>query len=222
MIVLMFIHFDLPCAGETQKKLHRVFRPKIREWKKAGLVDRAVLTYHYHTPPVPSDSLYVCLELPALGEAVASEVQVSQEIMKQIPLHMVEYFDRVCEENCVKYTVRNYWAEIERNKISSEQRGESYYDGAPVKEIVRFASIGTEIAMEVLDLLETGRASWCQDTELSDFIFMRLGHELGSNYRWMDLALHFVCNPLRIPEDLIVLAHTGGIVLGAVKRGLQE
>lgn len=218
----MFIHFDLPCDGEKQTKLHRVFRLKIREWKKAGLVNRVVLTYHYHTPSVPSDSLYVCLELPALVEAAASEVQVSQEIMEQIPSHVVEYFEHVRQEESITYRVTNYWAEIEHNKRSSEQTGQSYYDGAPVEEIVRFASIGTEIAMEVLDLLETGGASWCQDSELSDFILMRLGHELGSNYRWMDLALHFVCNPLRLPEDLIVMTHMGGIALDFVKRGLHE
>ena len=132
-----------------------MFRHKIREWKEVGLVSRAVLTYHYGIPSVSSDSLYVCLELPVVAGA-AAKAELSQEIIGKIPSQIVEYFDRVCQENRMGYTVSNYRAEIERGKRSSEQRGESYYDGAPVEEIARFASLGTEIAAEVLDLLETG------------------------------------------------------------------
>lgn len=40
--------------------------------------------------------------------------------------------------------------------------------------------------------------------ELSRFIFLRLKDELGADYEWMDWALHFVCNPLLIPEGCIV------------------
>jgi hypothetical protein len=59
-------------------------------------------------------------------------------------------------------------AEIQLAKRSSEQSGKPYYDNAPVEEIVRSATLGTEIATEVLDRLETGRASWPQGADLSD------------------------------------------------------
>jgi len=216
----MFIHFDLQCDGKTQCKLHRVFRHKIKEWTDSGVVRRAVLTYHYNAPPTP-DSLYVCLELPAIEDPAISEVGVSQEIVKRIPPKILECLDSVSQESRIKYAIKNYKAEIESNKSSHEQNGVSYYDGAPVEEIVRFASIGTEIAMEVLDLLEEDRAAWSQDSELSDFIFARLGRKLGSDYRRMDLALHFVCNPLGISgrEGLVMIRHSGSPVLDTIKKG---
>jgi hypothetical protein len=197
-----------------------MFRHKIAEWKEAGLVSRAVLTYHYNIPSVPSDSLYVCLDLAAVaGEA--AEAELSWETIGKIPSQISEYFDRVCQENHVGYKAIGYMAEMQRAKRSSEQRGKPYYDGAPVEEIVRFATLGTEIATEVLDLLETGRVSWRQDAELSDFIISRLRRELGSDYRWMDWALHFVCNPLRIREDAVSVPRIGNTVLTAIKKDLM-
>jgi hypothetical protein len=196
-----------------------MFRRKITEWKELGLVSRAVLTYHYSIPPVSSDSLYVCLDLATDAEEPA-DVELSPEDIAKIPSQISEYFDRMCQESHVAYKATGYSAEIQHAKQSSEQRGETYYDGAPIEEILRFATLGTEIAMEVLDLLETGRASWRQDAELSDFIMSRLGHELGSKYKWMDWALHFVCNPLRIREDAVIVPHVGNIVLTTIKKDL--
>ena len=92
-------------------------------------------------------------------------------------------------------------------KRSTEQRGEAYYDGAPIEEVLRFASVGTKIAFEVLDHLETDENIWRSDMELSRFIFLRLKDELGAEYEWMNWALHFVCNPLLIPEGFIVSPH---------------
>ena len=61
-----------------------------------------------------------------------------------------------------------------------------------------------QIAFEVLDHLEINEEIWKSDMELSRFIFLRLRDELGADYEWMDWALHFVCNPLLIPEGYIV------------------
>ena len=216
----MFIHFDLPCDSKMQHKLHQMFRHKIAEWKEVGLVSRAVLTYHHSIPSVPSDSFYVCLDLAAVaGEA--AEAELSRETLGKIPSEISEYFAHVSQENHVGYKAIGYMAEIQRAMRSSEQRGKPYYDGAPVEEIVRFATLGTEIATEVLDLLETGRVSWRQDAELSDFIISRLRRELGSDYRWMDWALHFVCNPLRIQEGAVIVPRIGNTVLTAIKKDLM-
>ena len=117
------------------------------------------------------------------------------------------------------YKATGYMAEIQLAKRSSEQSGKPYYDDAPVEEIVRFATLGTEIATDILDLLETGRASWRQDADLSDFIISRLRRELGSDYGWMDWALHFVCNPLRIREGTVT-GPRGNTVLNAIKEYL--
>jgi hypothetical protein len=213
----MFIHFDLPCDRKMQHKLHQMFRHKIAEWKKVGLVSRAILTYHYHTPSVSSDSLYVCLELPTVtGEA--AEEKLSRETIAGIPSQISEFFDRVCKENHVSCKAIGYITEIQRAKRSCEQRGETYYDGAPIEETIRFASLGTEIAMEVLDLLETGRAPWSQDSELSEFIFSRLRRELGPDYGWMNRALHFVCNPLDIQDRAVNSPNNGNTVLTFIRK----
>jgi hypothetical protein len=123
-----------------------MFRHKIAEWKKAGLVSRAILTYHYHTPSVPSDSLYVCLELPTVtGEA--AEEKLSRETIAEIPSRISEFLDRVSKGNHVSCKAIGFMAEIQRVKRSFEQRGEAYYDGAPVEETIRFASLGTNEAL---------------------------------------------------------------------------
>jgi hypothetical protein len=85
-------------------------------------------------------------------------------------------------------------------------------------EILRIASLGTEIALGVLENLKKNENTWCSDAELSDFILSCLGHELGSGYAWMDLALHFVCNPLGISDDLIMFLHDGNQALEAIKN----
>ena len=116
----------------------------------------------------------------------AAEAELSWETIEEIPSQISEYFDRVCQESHVGYKAIGFVAKIQHARISSEQRGETHYDGAPVEEIVRFATLGTKIATEVLDLLETSRASWRQDAELSDFIISRPRRELGSGYIWLD------------------------------------
>ena len=200
----MYIHFDLPCDRQTQKRLHQKFRHKIKEWKRLSIVNRAVLTFHYSYPPKSSDSLYLCLDIPAVEEENRQKVELSREKLKQIPSLVMLYISEVCHENRIKPRITDFKVETEQAKRSKEQRGEDYYDGAPIKDVLRFASVGTKIAFEVLDHLETNEKIWKSDMELSRFIFLRLKDELGADYEWMDWALHFVCNPLLIPEAFIV------------------
>jgi len=200
----MYVHFDLPCDRQTQRRLHQKFRHKIKEWKRLGVVDRAVLTFHYSHPPKPSDSLYLCLDIPAVEEKNKRKVELSREKLKQIPSLVMLYISEICRENRIKPRITDFKVETEQAKRSKEQRGEDYYDGAPLKDVLRFASVGTKIAFEVLNRLEINENIWKSDMELSRFIFLRLRDELGADYEWMDWALHFVCNPLLIPEGYIV------------------
>lgn len=211
----MFIHFNLPCNMETQKRLHRTFRHKIREWKESGVVDRAVLTYHFGVPDT-TDSLFVCLDIPTVEEATKQKVEVSQKTKKQIPSLIMQYFNYICRENHIILRIINYKSDIEREKKKHEQNGIPYYNGSPVEEILRFASAGTKIAFKVLDQLEKDEKTWNRDIELSQFIFSRLRGELGADYKWMKKALHFVCNPLLIPEYSVTFP-LGNRALEAIK-----
>lgn len=202
----MYVHFGLLCEGETQKKLQRLFRQRISEWTELGIVNRAVVTFHFSPTPKPSDSLYVCLDIPAA------------ENLERIPSLIMQYLDKVCHEGNIKLSITDYKSEIEQAKKSEEQKGASYYNDAPVEEILRFASVGTSIAFEVLEQLEEGSkgTSW-NDAELSRFILLRLTKEFGSGYEWMDWALHFVCNPLLIREYMIISPSQGCAAVETIK-----
>jgi hypothetical protein len=193
----MFIHFDLLCSAETQKRLYRIFRYKIGQWKASGVVERAVVTYHF-------DSLYVCLEIPAVKEPVDSKVELSQETVRQIPSSIMQCFDYICQENRIELRIFNYKSAIEQAKRDQEEKGTPYYDGATVEEILRFASTGTKIAFEVLDRMEKHEKAWNLDVELSEYVYSRLTDELGADYGWWKWTLHFVCNPLLMPEYFVM------------------
>jgi hypothetical protein len=173
---------------------------------KLSIAHRAVMTFHFNPQPLLSDSLYVCLDIPATDS------------LEQIPSQIMQYLDEVCHRYDVKLNISDYKSDIEQNKRSAEQQGLNYYDDAPVEEILRFASVGTSVAFEVLEQLEEGNrsTSW-DDGEISKFIFKRLTKEFGSGYKWIDWALHFVCNPLLIPENIIVSPSQGYTALELIK-----
>lgn len=210
----MFIHFDLPCDRGTQQKLHQEFRHKIQEWKEQGLIKRVVLTYHF-----PNGSLYVCLDIPDVKRSTEGKTNLCLEEVNQIPKSIMNSIDTACKENGVKLRIIDFEIEIEQAKKRSAKNGNIYYDGAPVGEILRFASFGTQIALEVLQVLETDKDRWYSDKELTDFIFSQLKEELGRDYEWTKWALHFVCNPLLIHEAAIVYPFSNR-VLETLKRKL--
>lgn len=208
----MYIHFDLPCDKQMQKKLFKKFRPKIKEWKRLGVVKRAVLTFHFLDPPRP-DSLYLCLDIPAVKVENKQNLKLSPEQSKQIPSSIKLCISEICHANHIKPKITDFHVEIEQEKRSKERRGEKYYDGAPIEDVLQFASVGTQIAFEVHDHLEIDKEIWKTDEELLKFIFLRLKDELGVGYKWMDLALHFVCNPLLIKDASMYFPH--------LKRAIQ-
>ena len=211
----MFIHFDLLCNAETQKRLYRIFRYKIGQWKASAVVDRAVVTYHFGDPST-TDSLYVCLDIPAVKESIDPEVELSQETVRQIPSLIMQCFDYICQENRIKVRIFKYKLSIERAKRNQKEKGTPYYNGATAEEILRFASTGTKIAFEVLDRMDEDEKAWNLDVELSGYISSRLRDELGADYKWWKWALHFVCNPLLIPE-FFVMSPLGNRALNRIK-----
>jgi len=210
----MFIHFDLPCESDIQQKLFKTFRLGIREWQDEGLVIRAVLTYHF-----PHGSLYLCLDIPSVKEPSIQKVNLTSEETKQIPKPIIHSINRICEENNVEPKIMDYRLEIEQAKKLNEEKGEKYYDEAPIEEILRFASIGTKIALNIFYILNDNKEWWNSDTELASFILSQLKEELGMDYKWGNWALHFVCNPLLIPEYSI-LYPIGNRALKAILAGL--
>lgn len=197
----MYIHFNFVCDGETQKRLYPVFRKKIRDWRTTGIVSRAVLTYHFPRPP---SSLYVCLDIPAVEE------------LEMIPSSIMQFINDLSAEYNFKLEIKDYKLEIEQAKKRQEESGRAYYKGAAAEEILRFASVGTEIALQILDELERDQERWSSDAELSNFIFTRLKERLEADYEWMDWTLHFVCNPLLIPE-FSIMCPMGRRVLKALR-----
>lgn len=204
----LWVHFNLLCGLEAQHRLHHVFRHKIENWEKQELVKGTVLTYHFHRPRVPTDSLYVCLDIPAVKEPRKRSIQLSSEAIEQIPSEIMSSMKQICSQNQIKLEIKDYEFAIRKEKARKESQDVPYYRGASVEEILRFASVGTKIALQILDLVETGEPHWTLDKELASFILSRLKKELGENYFWLPEGWHFVCNPLLLPDSYMwILAH---------------
>jgi hypothetical protein len=105
---------------------------------------------------------------------------------------------QICIENQIKFELIDYEFSIEKAKESNESKGHDYYRGAPVEEVLRFASVGTQIALQIMETLEAGEKPWASNKELAKFILSQLRTELGENYFWLREGFHFVCNPINI------------------------
>jgi len=184
------------CGKETQIRLHKIFRPKISDWKKSKLIDGAVLTYHFYIPRAPTDSLYVCLNIPSVKLPRNRSKLISEETAKQIPEEIKETMKKIVSENLTDlFTERletiDYEFELTCNNAPSE------YGGAPIEEILEFASIGTEIALEILDNHKTKNKTWENDKDIADAIIQNINKRLTTQ-RKRNYGLHFVCNPLSL------------------------
>ena len=198
----MWVHFNLLCGRETQQRLHNIFRHKIKDWEKRELVKGAVLTYHFHEPSVPTDSLYVCLDMPVVKKPCKRSTQLPSEAIEQIPSEIMSNIKQICGQNQIKLEIRDYEFALKRSKAWR------LYRKALVEEILRFASVGTKIALQILDLVETGERLWTSDKKLASFILSQLKKELGESYFWLPKGFHFVCNPLLLSDSYIwTLAH---------------
>ena len=160
----MYIHFDLYCNHEKQEKVYQKLRNKIQQWMAQGLVQRAVMTFHFL-----NGSLYVCLDISAVQESY--KLKLTAEDMRHIPEEIINSIKKISEENNVKLDITNYTVEVQNAKKQSEIDCKPYYDNAPVNEILNFASIGTEIAFEVYQTIKDNKDVWTTDNELSTYTF---------------------------------------------------
>lgn len=189
----MWIRFNLPCDGLTQQKLHKIFRQNIKEWESKDLVNGAVLTYHFGNPTRDPETLYLCLDVTAVHLPNVRKLQLSDETISQIPSEIMNKIAQVCKENQIKLDIIDYEFNITSGNSAK------YYRDAPTEEILRFASIGTKIAINLLDKVENHEImlnNFSEFKELADEILWRLKEELGDNYFWLREAFHFVCNPM--------------------------
>jgi len=189
------------------------------EWKESEKIIRAVMTYHFNSSPVP-DYLSLCLDIPSVQEPTDPVVKL-EPMMMNLPSLIFNHVNDICRQNQIKMEIYNYRLEIDAQKRESEEKGNPYYEGAPVDEILRFASSGTEIALDVLNRLEKNPKIWNQDLELARFIESRLQSEFGLDYKWIKLAWHFTCNPLLINEAYlaaILHAHSNQALSAIVSR----
>lgn len=115
---------------------------------------------------------------------------LSDETIRQIPIEIRNCIQGICQEHHIQEQFRDFWEEIEQAKRT---KGEEYYDGIPLEDLVKYASVGTEIAFQLLEQLEEG-SNLDSGIEL---VLSRLLEELGADYGYRHIAYHFVSNPLK-------------------------
>ena len=169
-----------------------MFRSRISKWQ-GSLIDGCVLTYHFESIRTPSDSLYVCLNIPSISPPTKRSILLSEAQKTQLPVKIRDTITELSSLYLVnppldKLQIRDYEFDI-RNPITlSNYR-------ASVEEILNFASRGTEIALELLNDDRTKRQTWRNDKELAKVIDQLVNKRLTTeNERhW---GLHFVCNSM--------------------------
>ena len=193
----MWIRFNLPCDGSAQQKLHKIFRQQIKDWENNNLVTGAVLTYHFHTPTIPRDSLYLCLDVPSVETPKERNLKLNELTVRKIPSEIMYKIKQVCEENLIELGITDYEFDI----ITAKSRG--YYRRAPTEEIIRFASTGTIIAFDLLDMIEKREITLTNHAKLAGDILSRLKQGLGDNYFWLREAFHSVCNTMLFDDSYL-------------------
>jgi hypothetical protein len=192
-VYVLWIHYNFLCDLDTQITLHKIFRPNISEWANVGLATRYVLTYHFHLPfRKERDSLYLCLEIPSVRLPSSRSNLVPEEILEQIPVEI---------KNTIIQTASKYLTDsnIDRIEIKDYEfnlttgNAPSTYHGAPVEEILKFASIGTDIALETLRNPKTTDETWKTDRQITDSINKVIQKRLISD-RERYWGLDFACN----------------------------
>ena len=202
----LWIHYDFLCDLDTQIGLHKTSRSKIPEWFETGLARRSVLTYHFAYPHRrKNDSLYLCLDIPSVISPPSRSVHVSEETVEQIPLKIQDTVNKMASNYLVSPQDRLRVIDFEWELISGNASRQ--YNNAPIEEILRFASKGTDIALKTLDDQKTRNEMWRTDGEIVDFVNKSVQENLVSERerRW---GLHFACNSTFLGQaiELIIRA----------------
>jgi len=95
--------------------------------------------------------------------------------------------EHLLNPNMDRLEVRDYEWELISGNASSQ------YNNAPIEEILKFASKGTEVALNVLSDPKTRNEAWGTDGQIVDSINKIIKKRLVSD-RERNLGLHFACN----------------------------
>jgi len=169
------------------------------------LVKGAILTYHFNDPSNP-DVLYVCLNIPAVKTPHERSVQLPEKTVSQIPSEIINKITQLCKEHQIELgVIIDYEFDVASTRERAIEAREvwNYYRNAPTEEIIRFASIGTKIAFNLIDMIENREITLTNPEKLAGDILSRLKEELGDNYFWLREAFHFVCNPMDFDDSYL-------------------
>ena len=186
-----------------------MFRQDIKEWESKNLVKGAVLTYHFGDPTRDPETLYLCLDVTTVQTPHERNLQLSGETISQIPPEIMNRIIQVCSQNRVKLGIIDYEFDVASTRERAIKTGQAYYRNAPTEEILRFASVGTRVAINLLDEIESQNltvddiAEKTDLTKLANSILSRLKKELGDSYFWLPEAFHFTCNPMLAFEEYL-------------------
>ncbi len=200
----MWINFRIECNSSVQHRLHRAIKSSVRSWQKTGIIQGAILTYHYTSPPRPNDSLYICLDIPTVTVPSTRTEILPNETARSIPTIVTNTIQRICTEEKLSVTrsiqIQDYEFVAQQAKRRTESQGKSYYGGAPVEEIIRLATVGTEIALVILDERGDQDRPIPYEPSLHQRLERMIAKRLGKNYPLIKLARHFIRNPLPLEQ----------------------
>jgi hypothetical protein len=203
----VWVHFNFVCDMNKQKTLHKMLRSKINDLKKLKVIDGAVLTYHDDTYP---PSLYLCLDIPSLG---IPELRCKLLLMDRI--RIPDEVERVVKEGVESLDKRlSERLELFDYEVELMCNNAPFVYGFSIGDIIRIASIGTQIALEILEDEKTKNKKWENDNEIRDRILSLINSQLKIREE-QALGLHFVCNPLGVGQEEAFLRNWGNIELGS-------
>ena len=144
-----------------------------------------------------------------------------EETLKRIPAEIRNTIKQVTLEHLTnpqldKLEARDYEWELISGNASRQ------YNNASIEEILRFASKGTEIALEILGNHRTRNGTWGTDGKIVDSINKRIREHLISG-RERNLGLHFVCNPTFLARGVeIIIRRMLNQQIDGTGRGILE
>jgi hypothetical protein len=171
-------------------------RPKILLWSKDMKIDGVVMTYHSGLlPRTPTDSLYVCLNIPIVNTPTFRSKIISESTIKQIPEEIKTTMQVLFLENLNLETDSLELIDYEFELLHITNAPTKY--NASLEEILNFASKGTEIALELLNDDRTKNKIWSTDKNLSETILRLINQRLTTQIEKKQ-GLHFVCNSMAL------------------------
>jgi hypothetical protein len=208
------------CYRQTKSLLHKEYRPSLKSWREANLIQGAVMTYHGGPIRAPNDCLYLCLDIPSMEKPTGRrELFLNQDLTKRIPDEISEKVRGACIRRGISVSYNSEQPPLDRLEVRDyevfmeEAKSTEVYK-APMEEIFRFASAGTDVALEMLPRWDRSvlAFSYSEVKAMVEYAHAGLVKRLGADYRWMDWALHFVENSLALHGVFVPLAKQMGLL----------